>query len=222
MLLHTKCSTCAPLPATQDLSQLPDAFSVVSYAFYLAPLMMPLIREMPGDGLEGLGLLQKAMHLTLLGACCACGGCGAALVCCCTRRMRCCGCPAKHAQLAASKFWTASSYICKYSITSGSVLFIYASCGFFGAAIYGPDAQGNIMLNDILPPGHPWAVVVVYGSMQLFLCFGAALAQYPLRTSLDVLLMGEHVPMTTARSVRLVVCVLCSASTLPLNLLPRV
>jgi hypothetical protein len=37
--------------------------------------------------------------------------------------------------------------------------------------------------------------------MLFYLAAGAAACQYPLRTSIDMLLVGEHVPMTVARAV---------------------
>jgi hypothetical protein len=46
--------------------QLPEAFSLLGYAFYLQPLIMPIIREMP-EGREGRQVLTSAVHSSLLG-----------------------------------------------------------------------------------------------------------------------------------------------------------
>lgn len=76
----------------------------------------------------------------------------------------------------------------------------YALTGFFGAALFGAGTQGNVMLND-LAGNSKLGCVVLYGAMLLYLAAGAAACQYPLRTSLDHMLVGEHVPMTKNRSV---------------------
>lgn len=46
--------------------QLPEAFSLLGYAFYLQPLIMPIIREMP-EGRSGRQALTAAVHSSLLG-----------------------------------------------------------------------------------------------------------------------------------------------------------
>jgi hypothetical protein len=46
--------------------QLPEAFSLLGYAFYLQPLIMPIIREMP-EGKAGRQALTTAVHSSLLG-----------------------------------------------------------------------------------------------------------------------------------------------------------
>lgn len=48
--------------------QLPEAFSLLGYAFYLQPLIMPIIREMP-EGKSGRQALTAAVHSSLLGEC---------------------------------------------------------------------------------------------------------------------------------------------------------
>lgn len=126
---------------------LPEAFSLLGFAFYLQPLMMPIIREMP-EGRAGRNALTAAVHTSLL----------------------------------------------------GSSLVFYALTGFFGAALYGSGTAGNVMLNDLAGTS-TLGCIVLYGAMLLYLAAGAAACQYPLRTSLDHMLVGEHVPMTKARSV---------------------
>lgn len=51
------------LQVTDDL---PEAFSLLGFAFYLQPLMMPIIREMP-EGRAGRNALTAAVHTSLLG-----------------------------------------------------------------------------------------------------------------------------------------------------------
>lgn len=77
-------------------------------------------------------------------------------------------------------------------------MFLYATCGFFGASLFGASTAGNIMVNDFVPS--TLGCLVLYGGMLLYVCFGNAVAQYPLRASVDLLLVGER-PMTPARSV---------------------
>lgn len=89
---------------------------------------------------------------------------------------------------------------------AGSSLVFYAFTGFFGAALFGAGTQGNVMLNN-LAGSSKLGCIVLYGAMLLYLAAGAAACQYPLRTSLDSMLVGDHVPMTKARSVRCVYAV---------------
>jgi hypothetical protein len=51
------------LQVTEDL---PEAFSLLGFAFYLQPLMMPIIREMP-EGKTGRNALSAAVHASVLG-----------------------------------------------------------------------------------------------------------------------------------------------------------
>lgn len=76
---------------------------------------------------------------------------------------------------------------------------LYAGVGFFGAALFGPSTESNIMLNALT--SSPWGNLVLNGCMLFYLAAGAAACQYPLRTSIDLLLVGEHVPMTVPRAV---------------------
>lgn len=55
------------------------------------------------------------------------------------------------------------------------------------------------MLNALT--SSPWGNLVLNGCMLFYLAAGAAACQYPLRTSIDLLLVGEHVPMTVPRAV---------------------
>jgi hypothetical protein len=85
-------------------------------------------------------------------------------------------------------------------MAAGSCLVLYAGTGFFGAALFGHNTRGNVMLNDILG-GSRLAFGVVYGAMMLYLAAGAAASQYPLRAAIDMALMGARVPMTKSRAV---------------------
>jgi hypothetical protein len=82
---------------------------------------------------------------------------------------------------------------------AGSSLVLYAGVGFFGAALFGRSTESNVMLNALT--SNPWGGLLLNGCMLFYLAAGAAACQYPLRTSIDMLLVGEHVPMTVARSV---------------------
>jgi amino acid permease len=62
-----------PLWSLQLSDRLPEAFSLLGYAFYLQPLIMPIIREMP-EGATGRSALIAAVHSALLGEWCCCVG----------------------------------------------------------------------------------------------------------------------------------------------------
>jgi len=83
---------------------------------------------------------------------------------------------------------------------AGSSLLLYAGVGFFGAALFGRATESNIMLNAL--SHSPWVNLLLNGCMLFYLAAGAAACQYPLRTSIDMLLVGERVPMTVPRAVR--------------------
>jgi len=78
--------------------QIPAAFSVLSFAFYLQPMLLPLLSEMPG-GAEGLWIMCKALRV----------------------------------------------------VTLGIALATYSLLGFFGAARYGKDTAGDLLMNEWLP-----------------------------------------------------------------------
>jgi hypothetical protein len=81
---------------TED--QIPAAFSVLSFAFYLQPMLLPLLSEMPG-GAKGLLIMCKALRV----------------------------------------------------VTLGIALATYSLLGFFGAARYGKDTAGDLLMNEWLP-----------------------------------------------------------------------
>eukprot|EP00882_Tetradesmus_deserticola_P007880 GHRQ01008295.1.p1 GENE.GHRQ01008295.1~~GHRQ01008295.1.p1 ORF type:complete len:441 (+),score=174.27 GHRQ01008295.1:41-1324(+) len=57
-----------PLWSLRVTADLPEAFSLLGFAFYLQPLMMPIIREMP-EGKAGRNALTAAVHASVLGSC---------------------------------------------------------------------------------------------------------------------------------------------------------
>uniref|UniRef100_A0A383V717 Amino acid transporter transmembrane domain-containing protein n=1 Tax=Tetradesmus obliquus TaxID=3088 RepID=A0A383V717_TETOB len=57
-----------PLWSLRVTADLPEAFSLLGFAFYLQPLMMPIIREMP-EGRTGRNALSAAVHASVLGSC---------------------------------------------------------------------------------------------------------------------------------------------------------
>ncbi|KXZ50238.1 hypothetical protein GPECTOR_17g876 [Gonium pectorale] len=48
---------------------LPEAFAVLGFAFYMQPMLMPLLKEMP-PGPAGTALTERAVHITLFGVAC--------------------------------------------------------------------------------------------------------------------------------------------------------
>jgi hypothetical protein len=56
------------------------------------------------------------------------------------------------------------------------------------------------MLNGLT--GSPWFGLALNGMMLFYLAAGAAACQFPLRTAIDAIVVGEHVPMTLPRAVR--------------------
>uniref|UniRef100_A0A7S0S1I6 Amino acid transporter transmembrane domain-containing protein n=1 Tax=Chlamydomonas leiostraca TaxID=1034604 RepID=A0A7S0S1I6_9CHLO len=52
---------------------LPEAFAVLGFAFYMQPMLMPLLAEMPG-GPAGVAVSEKAVHTVLYGVACAAYG----------------------------------------------------------------------------------------------------------------------------------------------------
>jgi hypothetical protein len=49
-------------------ADLPEAFVVLGYAFYIQPMLMPLLHEMP-PGQLGVRLTTTAVRYVTLGAC---------------------------------------------------------------------------------------------------------------------------------------------------------
>eukprot|EP00882_Tetradesmus_deserticola_P021587 GHRQ01023369.1.p1 GENE.GHRQ01023369.1~~GHRQ01023369.1.p1 ORF type:complete len:212 (+),score=81.99 GHRQ01023369.1:248-883(+) len=135
-----------PLWSLQVDSHLPEAFAVVGYAFYMQPMMMPLLREMP-EGEHGVRIMQRAVHATLFGI----------------------------------------------------ALTVYFSMGLFGAALFGQDTEGNIMVNQLVT-GRA-ATAALYGTMLLYLALGMTTTQYALRASLDLMVFGEEATFTWRRQV---------------------
>eukprot|EP00879_Flechtneria_rotunda_P020873 GHRR01021976.1.p1 GENE.GHRR01021976.1~~GHRR01021976.1.p1 ORF type:complete len:263 (+),score=99.43 GHRR01021976.1:116-790(+) len=66
-----------PLWSFKVTDELPEAFSLLGYAFYCQPYMMPIIREMP-EGKAGRRALEAAVHAALLGECKDTGYCKSA------------------------------------------------------------------------------------------------------------------------------------------------
>ena len=50
----------------QVTSDLPEAFSVLGFAFYVQPMMMPLLHEMPA-GQRGIVLTTRAVYIVVMG-----------------------------------------------------------------------------------------------------------------------------------------------------------
>jgi len=60
---HSCCSPCHPTPSANQA----HLRRLQGFAFYMQPMLMPLVAEMPG-GAEGSRLSQLAVHITLWGA----------------------------------------------------------------------------------------------------------------------------------------------------------
>ncbi|KAL3136879.1 hypothetical protein ABBQ32_006491 [Trebouxia sp. C0010 RCD-2024] len=58
-----------PLWKFQSTGQLPEAFVVLGFAFYLQPMMMPLLHDMP-PGPTGLAITSTAVKIVILGVAC--------------------------------------------------------------------------------------------------------------------------------------------------------
>ncbi|GIL58501.1 hypothetical protein Vafri_13455 [Volvox africanus] len=50
-------------------AHLPEAFAVLGFAFYMQPMLMPLLKEMP-SGPTGTRLTERAVHITLFAVAC--------------------------------------------------------------------------------------------------------------------------------------------------------
>ncbi|GIL95234.1 hypothetical protein Vretimale_1266 [Volvox reticuliferus] len=50
-------------------AHLPEAFAVLGFAFYMQPMLMPLLKEMP-SGPAGTRLTERAVHITLFAVAC--------------------------------------------------------------------------------------------------------------------------------------------------------
>eukprot|EP00201_Polytomella_parva_P012349 CAMPEP_0175072368 /NCGR_PEP_ID=MMETSP0052_2-20121109/19864_1 /TAXON_ID=51329 ORGANISM="Polytomella parva, Strain SAG 63-3" /NCGR_SAMPLE_ID=MMETSP0052_2 /ASSEMBLY_ACC=CAM_ASM_000194 /LENGTH=605 /DNA_ID=CAMNT_0016339851 /DNA_START=124 /DNA_END=1943 /DNA_ORIENTATION=- len=84
VIIHKAVSTGFPAVRDGELpvfkvkwnSHLPEAFAVLGFAFYMQPMLMPLVKEMP-PGPEGSAISERAVHITLyLVACGAYGTVG--------------------------------------------------------------------------------------------------------------------------------------------------
>ncbi len=53
----------------QSAAQLPEAFVVLGFAFYLQPMMMPLLHDMP-PGPSGLAITSRAVKIVIIGEPC--------------------------------------------------------------------------------------------------------------------------------------------------------
>ena len=61
-----KLSRLIPRPCVQSAAQLPEAFVVLGFAFYLQPMMMPLLHDMP-PGPSGLAITSTAVKIVIIG-----------------------------------------------------------------------------------------------------------------------------------------------------------
>ena len=61
-------TACSPVytNALQSAGQLPEAFVVLGFAFYLQPMMMPLLHDMP-PGPSGFAITSTAVKIVIIG-----------------------------------------------------------------------------------------------------------------------------------------------------------
>ncbi len=61
-----KVSRLIPRLCVQSAAQLPEAFVVLGFAFYLQPMMMPLLHDMP-PGPSRLAITSTAVKIVIIG-----------------------------------------------------------------------------------------------------------------------------------------------------------
>ena len=114
-----------------------DAFALIGFSFYLHPLMMPMLSEMP-PGPVGVRILSDSVTLVIMG-----------------------------------------------------VAFVTISfLGAMGAAAFGDDTQGDIMMNQLLPPGLPSLLFAL--AMLLYLASCIPPIVLSLRCYLDFIIAGPR------------------------------
>ena len=167
---------------------------VVSYAFYLAPLIMPMLCTMP-PGRKGQEILETSVHITLLG--------GWLLPCRALRPRAATGQPLLPAAACLRRLargqtdgggpaarWQPHRLVLRSSCLpaaactkqpltaaprcwrrAGMVMFLYVSCGFFGASLFGNLTAGNIMVNNFI--NSELLGLILYAGMLLYVSGGA-------------------------------------------------
>lgn len=151
--IHSKELPVWSMKWTPDL---PEAFAVLGFSFYVHPMLMPLLHEMPrGD--VGFKLISTATTIAV----------------------------------------------------GGVAVVVYGLVGVFGAARYGLQTQGDLLVNDWLGGGRAEgcldAVVLAY------LAISMPPIQLSLRYTLTCLLVGEDAPHDRRRHVLLTSLIVGSA-----------
>lgn len=137
-----------PLWSLKWTPDLPEAFAVLGFSFYVQPILMPLLHEMPrGD--VGFRLTSTATII----------------------------------------------------VVGGVAVVVYGLVGVFGAARYGLQTQGDLLVNDWLGGGRAegWLDAAVL----LYLAISIPPIQLSLRYTLTCLLVGEDEPYDRRRHVML-------------------
>lgn len=139
------------------------AVSLLGFAFYIQPLMMPLLNEMPGTARSQARILSWAMRFTVvsmypradarpkpfsptLSLVClfAVFGSGVCVV------MGILGLTRSSSPLSPCPCCLPLPLVCPWAVFAGGV---YVVIGFFGAAWYGAATEGNILQNVLLGGG---------------------------------------------------------------------
>ena len=125
-------------------SDVPEAFAVLGFAFYVQPMLMPLLHEMPAGQL-GVRLMCRAVRVVTLGAC-----------------VKLTPSPLPVAQFNIGQRWLAHCVhrawlcigYCKCALDgclpAGVAVLVYGLVGVFGAARFGAATAGDILVNTWL------------------------------------------------------------------------
>lgn len=145
-----------PVSGFNSLDNIATSLSILGFAFYIQPIMMPLLAEMPGAPRHQARVLSWAMRFTLV------------------------------------------------IFAAG----VYISIGFFGAARFGANTQGNILQNTLLGGGK------AQGVLNFAMCFYISLSvpplEYPMRMILNNWLPGDHRHHPWLRHVGITLFELCA------------
>jgi Transmembrane amino acid transporter protein len=128
-------------------------FSLIGYSFYLHPLMMPMLREMP-RGAKGVGIMSDAVTVVIMGV----------------------------------------------------ALVTYSYVGVMGAAAFGADTQGDVMMNHLLPGRSIGTVFVLL--MLVYLASSIPPLVITLRSYIDFIVAGASPRFQWSRLVLLTVALI--------------
>jgi solute carrier family 38 (sodium-coupled neutral amino acid transporter), member 11 len=120
-----------------------EAFALIGFSYYLHPLMMPMLQELPAGG-EGVRILKDSATLTILGV----------------------------------------------------AFFTFSYVGVMGAAAFGQNTAGDIMMNDLIPAALPSLAFSMAMLVYLSSCIPPLVLS--LRCYLDFMIAGPRAPFRCA------------------------